>query len=206
MHKKPVQNKKKKPNSMMKALMKASRDLDREADKQNSLVSAATALALHRIYKWNDNQVCEFFNAQVDVYVECSATLEKSMIQMCSEEAGVDLIREESDVTWEDLYYLNPEFEIVELEPQQLLYMRFQQMKWCRAQIMAGVILTAKRKYDFDDDALGELFIGISEILKEYEGNIDRLREQCKKEVGFWGYKDVLLTKRERKVDDGQGV
>lgn len=199
MNKPFVPRKIKTSSSMIKAIKKAEAELNREVDKQNSLINAAGTLVLFRTFGWDDNKIVEFYKNQEEVYDECGSTIGKSMIQMCSEEAGIDLIREESNVSWEDLYYLNPEFGIVELTPQQLLYMRMQQKKWCRAQLMAAFMLTAKRKYDFDMDKLGELFVGITEVLREYEGDINKLREQCMKEVGFLVYKDPLTTSYKRR-------
>ena len=180
-------------SSMIRAIKKARVELDKEIDKQNSLINAAGTLVFARSYGWDDNQIVEFYRSQEEVYEECGKTLNKSLIQMCSEETGIDLIREESDVTWEDLYYLNPDFGVVELTPHQILYMTMQQKKWVRADLLAAFVLTAKRKYNFDEDELGELFVGIMEVLREYEGDIKRLREQCMKEVGFLVYRDPLV-------------
>lgn len=182
-----------------KAIMKAETDLNRECDKQSALLMVAATLTLHKQFNWNEDKICEYFHFQEDVCDECAETTQKSMIQMCSEEVGIDMVREESNTGWEELRYLNPEFEDIELTAQQYLYMRMQQRKWCRAQILALYMLTAKRKYNFDEDELGELFTGIMSALREHEGNLEGLKAQCKEEVGWLITKDPITSAYERR-------
>ena len=134
---------------MIKAIRKAEQEIDKEFDKQTSLIYSAGAIALFNRFKWNPEQIVEYYKAQEDVYDECSQTTKRSMVQMCEEETGICIMRDDSGRDWEDLIYLNPEFDVESLTDQQWLYMRMQQKKWVRPQIMACFMLTAKRKYKF---------------------------------------------------------
>lgn len=187
----------------VKAIKKAEEEMDKECEIQTDLVYAAGILTLHREFDWTGDQICEYFHAQEDVYDECAETNKKSMIQMCAEEVGIDMAIEETDTPWQEIIFLNPEFDEQTLTEKQWLYMRIQQKKWVRAQILACFMLTAGRKYNFEEEDLEKLFVGIMRTLYINGRNIKSMVQQCKDEVGFTLTKDPMTASWERRHNGG---
>ena len=67
----------------------------------------------------------------------------------------------------------------------QWLYMRQQQVKWVRPQVMACIMVSLHRKYGFGYDRCARIYQQIQDILDEHGNNPERIRKACLQETGI---------------------
>ena len=113
--------------------------------------------------------VTRLVNTTWDAWKECASTNEKSMIMMCEEETGIE-IRNGED--------LGP------MTDAQWLYMRQQQIKWIRPNIMVCILIGLHRKYGYGFDRCARVYEQIEEIEREFKSNAKRIQRAALEEVG----------------------
>lgn len=166
----------------LKSLKKIEREMDQELDRQVRLIYASTAIALKRAHHWEKQGILKLMDLTHEVWKECAATNEKSMIQMLDEETGVEL-QNGSGKSWQDLAFLNARIDMGQMTLPQWMYMRRQQMKWIPAQVTACVLLALKRKCGFDADRIAEIYQKLLAVEQENLFDEELAMEQCRRET-----------------------
>ena len=99
---------------------------------------------------------------------------DKSLIQLCDEEVGIELMCENSDKHWYELPYLftdnwNEYLEKHDYKVQKswLIAVKQAQKKWCIPMMYATVFVALYRKYHFTHEWLTKLYIRMDEIIHE---------------------------------------
>lgn len=175
------------------AHQKAYQRLEKEGDKWAAVLYSALALAMFR--KWNMKKlaVTRLVNTTWDAWKECAQTNAKSMIMMCEEETGIE-IQNGDGVSWRDVTYLSGE-DIGPMSYEQWLYMRQQQIKWIRPNIIACILIGLHRKYGFGFDRCARVYEQIEEIEREFKSNAKRIQRAAQEEVGVDIY-EMLHSQR----------
>lgn len=176
-------------------LQKATRRIETEGRKHSLCIYSATAIVLWK--KWGKRQeaISRFFRASHDVWKQCATDQDCSMIKMCEAETGIE-IQNGDGSSWRDVMYLNgtiPE----NMTYAQILYMRQQQLKWIRPQIMACMLIALHRKYGFGFERCGRIYQQIQEIEAEYRANPERLRKACYELTGIDVAETVTTDRKE---------
>lgn len=176
-------------------LQKATRRIETEGRKHCLCIYSATAMALWQYWGKKQEAINRLFDLSHDVWKDCAKDHDHSMIQMCEAETGIE-IQNGDGKSWKDLHYLNgtiPEY----MTPAQVLYMRQQQLKWIRPQVMACMLIALHRKYGFGFERCSRIYQQIQEIEAEYHGNPDRLRKACYELTGIDTARTVTTDRRE---------
>lgn len=166
----------------VKELLKIERKNDEYLLEQIKLIYASTAIALKRNWHWEKNGIVKLMDMTHEVWKECAATNERSMIQMLDEETGVELQNGDGK-SWKDLAYLNNRINMGHMTPPQWIYMRNQQRKWIPAQVTACILLALKRKCGFDEDQIAEAYQKLLEVEQENLFSYELAMEQCQRET-----------------------
>ena len=67
----------------------------------------------------------------------------------------------------------------------QWLYMRQQQIKWIRPNVMACLMVALHRKYGFGFDRCARIYQQIEEAAREYRSDPKRIRKACMELTGI---------------------
>ena len=176
-------------------IQKATRRIETEGRRHCLCIYSATAIALWSHWGKKQEAINRLFDLSHDVWNECAKDHDHSMIQMCEVETGIEIQNGDSK-SWRDLHYLNgtiPE----QMTPAQVLYMRQQQIKWIRPQVMACMLIALHRKYGFGFERCSRIYQQIQDIEAEYRGNPDRLRKVCYETTGIDVAETVTTDRRE---------
>ena len=166
----------------LKSLRKIEREMDRELDRQVRLIYASTAIALKRACHWEKQGILKLMDLTHEVWEECAATNEKSMIQMLDEETGVELQNGDGK-SWKDLAFLNSRISMGQMTLPQWMYMRRQQMKWIPAQVTACILLALRRKCRFDEEQIADIYQKLLAVEQENLFDEGLAMEQCRRET-----------------------
>ena len=166
----------------VKELLKIERQNDEYLIEQAKLIYASTAIALKRAYNWEKHGIVKLMDMTREVWNECAATNERSMIQMLDEETGVELQNGDGK-SWKDLAFLNARIETGHMTVPQWIYMRNQQRKWIPAQVTACILLALKRKCGFDEDKIAETYQRMLEVEQENLFSYELAMQQCRYET-----------------------
>lgn len=172
--------------------------LEKDGDKWALILYSALALTMCRNWNMKKTAVTRLVNTTWDAWKECAQTNEKSMIMMCEEETGIE-IRNGDGKGWRDVAYLNGE-DLGPMTDAQWLYMRQQQIKWVRPNIMACILIGLHRKYGFGFDRCARVYAQIEEIEQEFKSDPKRIRRAAQEEVGVDIY-EMLHCQRKSDVE-----
>lgn len=117
------------------ALKKAYDRLEKDGDRWAVVLYSALALAMYHHWNMKKTAVTRLIDVTWDAWRECAVDHDSSMIKMCESETGIE-IQNGDGVSWRDVAYLNGE-DLGPMTDAQWLYMRQQQIKWVRPNIMA---------------------------------------------------------------------
>lgn len=175
---------------------KAYERLEKEGDKWAMILYSGLALTMYRHWNMKKTAVTRLVDVTWDAWKECAVDHDSSMIKMCEDETGIE-IQNGSGVSWRDVAYLNGE-DIGEMTEAQWLYMRQQQIKWVRPNIMACILIGLHRKYGFGYERCLRVYEQIQEIEQEYKCNPKKIYKAALEEVGV----DVdYMIHHKRKVE-----
>ena len=181
-----------------KLIRKAEADMNRETDKQIDIMYHAAGIALNRLYGWQQVRLERFWQISNRTYDECASSLSLSMIQMCSDELGIDLTRD-NDIDWRKIRYLNSELEDgSELSNAEWLYMRQHQALWIASQINASLLISLHRKEGFGLERCGRFQEMLEDVKAEYDYDPKALKKACKELTGFQLLEDWELPDKQR--------
>ena len=181
------------------AHQKAYQRLEKEGDRWAVALYAAFALAMYRHEGRKKTAVTRLIDETRKVWKECAADYKHSMIAMCEMETGIE-IQNGDGSSWRDVVYLNGE-ETGPMTDAQWLYMRQQQIKWIRPNIMACIMVGMHRKQGYGYERCARLYAWIEEISQEFNGNAKKLNAAARDEVGV--DIDYMIHKR-RPTEDGK--
>ena len=179
-------------------LKQAYERINREGDKWAVNMYAALALALSRHHRMKEVAITRLIDVTWSAWKECAVNSDASMIKMCAEEVGIE-IQNGSGVSYTDVAYLNGQ-DLGDMTYEQILYMRAQQLKWVRPQIIACILVGLHRKYGWGYTRLDRIYRQIDEIDMEYKSNPKSLARAALEETGV-DVKEMIFKKRE--VEDG---
>ena len=169
-------------------IQKATRRIETEGRKHCLCIYSATAIALWNHWGKKSQAIRNLFDLTREVWQACAQDHDHSMIQMRETETGIEITNGDGK-SWRDVWFLNG-FNPGMMTEAQWLYMRQQQIKWIRPQIMACMMISLHRKYGFGFERCGRIYQQINEIEGEYRANPDRLRKACYELTGI----DVAKT------------
>ena len=172
------------PKHHMTAYEKACRKIEEEGKKQCFLLYGAAGLVLYRYYGKKQQAIRNLFMLSRKIWKECASDHDHSMIQMCEVETGIE-IQNGSGKSWKDLPYLNGTLNPGMMTYEKWTYMRNQQVKWVRPQVMACLLLGFHRKYGFGYDRCARIYQQIQEIEAEYRMDPKKVRKACYEEAGI---------------------
>ncbi len=163
----------------MDALKKAELELDIEADRVCDCTYSAAAIALKRHWGWGKVRIRRLFEVSQEIWNECSATNEKSMVQMVQEETGIELQNGDGK-SWENLPYLNEKvWNHRRPTRAQLIYIRQQQKKWLQPIVTGSIILALYRREKFGLERTQRFLQQVEEIKDEYGRDRKKLKAAC---------------------------
>ena len=164
-------------------LQKATRRIETEGRKHCLCIYSATAMALWQHWGKKQEAINRIFELSHVVWNECAKDHDHSMIQMCETETGIEITNGDGK-GWRDVWFLNGH-DPGPMSYTQWLYMRQQQVKWVRPQIMACIMVSLHRKYGFGYDRCARIYQQIQDILDEHGNNPERIRKACLQETGI---------------------
>lgn len=166
-----------------KLINKATKEMQDETEKQYIAVHSAMTIALYRFWNYRKDRIAKIYRACEQVWDECGADKEMSMIRKCDEECDIELTNQEG-TSYRNIQWLN-DSKINEIHSDyEFLVFRQNQKKWTKAQMMASVCLSMHRAEGWGFKRLSELMIRIEDILEEYNYNPEKLCNVAHDECG----------------------
>ena len=162
-------------------LQKATRRIETEGRKHCLCIYSATAMALWQYWGKKQEAINRIFELSHVVWNECAKDHDHSN----GDGKG-----------WRDVWFLNGH-DPGPMSYTQWLYMRQQQLKWIRPQIMACMLIALHRKYGFGFERCSRIYQQISDIEAEYRANPERLRKACFEMTGIDVAATVTTDRRE---------
>lgn len=168
---------------MRDALKAAEIAMQKEMEKQVDIIYSAMAIAFHRYWNWGPLRIRRLMDVTQEVRDECSATNEKSMLEMLEDETGIEIRNHELGKSWHDLAYLNAKIDMGRMSRAQWIYMRQRQKDWIGPQVIACVLLALYRKYGFGHVRCLRILQQIEEVESEYLMDPKVLKAACLEEA-----------------------
>lgn len=154
--------------------------LEKELEKATRLVYPAMAITLLEM-GWSYKRLDTTCVGMSEVLDDLSKS-DKSCIQMCDEEVGIELMCEDSDKHWYELTYLSQKNWEEYLEKHNnkvcrgyLIAVKNAQKKWCIPQMYATVFTALNRKYNFSYEWMCQLYERMNEVIHEVEFDTKRM-------------------------------
>lgn len=157
---------------------KSTDKLNKEGDRQNQLLLSSTAIAFYRYWGWDKDKINDLMYTIDEVWTECADDIEKSMVEMCEAETGIELQIGDGK-SWHDLHFLNSQLDPGRMTGAQWVYMRQQQLKWVAPTILAGILLALHRKYKFGYRRCSQIYAQILDIENEFGMDPMKLKAAC---------------------------
>lgn len=185
MHKIKAYRQRKVSKPMEKLIRKVEADLNKEADKQLDLANCSMIIALYRYWNFRTERISKLLEVQQQIWNECGADNNISMIRLCDEECDIELQNIEG-VSYRDVIYLNADIdEGKPLSDAQWVVMRQNQKKWVKAQILACICLTLHRAEGWGFKRLSELMLKMDDIQAEFFDDPKRLADNVYTECHY---------------------
>ena len=170
----------------MDALKRAEKELNEMSDKALNVGYLVSIMALNKNYGWKKLRISRFLEVSHQIYDEVSSSNSLSLIQMCNDEANIE-IRSDANEPYEEKFFLNnarwelfkPTFKKMPPVMQRAYFtrMRQKQKEWMFPQVMAGVILALYRKEKWSSNKIGEFIEFAYGYRREYEDDVRLLRK-----------------------------
>lgn len=179
---------------MAKKIVAVHKQLNAELNLQIDILYHAAALALHRFHGWSTDEIIAFFKEGELAGQECGRDFETSMIEMCWEELGIELMAEGIEKHWYEVSFLDSEQDMDRIKMDQFKMYEFYkaQLPWVATQITASILLSLHRAAGWKEKACGEFIKELENIKYDYNKDAEKLRNQCSEECGailsedFW--------------------
>ncbi len=181
------------------ALQRTTQRIQTDGVNHCMVLYGSAAMVLWNQYGKRRQAITNLFDLSREVWRDCAKDHDHSMIQMCEAETGIE-IQNGDGKSWRDVAYLNGSINPGMMSEAQWLYMRQQQLKWIRPQIMACLMVALHRKYGFGFDRCARIYQLIEETSAEYRHDPKRIRKACQELTGI-DVADVVTKKGEQ--DEG---
>ena len=166
------------------AYQKATRRIESDGVRHCFVLYGATGIVLWREWGRRAEAIRRLFRLSREVWRDCAKDHDHSMIAMCEAETGIE-IQNGDGVSWHDVAYLNGSLNPGMMNEAQWLYMRQQQIKWIRPQIMACLMVALHRKYGFGYERCARIYQQIEATALEYRNDPKRIRKACMELTGI---------------------
>lgn len=166
------------------AYRKAYKKIAEESLRQCYLIYGAAGIALYRHWNRKKTAIYRLFDLSRQIWNECAQDNNRSMIQMCEKETGIE-IQNGDGKSWKELPYLNSEIDTGMYTSAQLVYIRQQQVRWIAAQVTACILIALHRKYRFGFDRCSRFYGQIMDAQAECNMDPQKVREMCLAETGI---------------------
>jgi len=179
---------------MSKAWRNVSKELDAECRRAETIIFNTSILVLYR-EGWRRLRIERFLEKANDVYGECASSLQKSLVQMCDEQLGIEL-RNDSNESYKDTPYLS--YEDWQNKKEQVLHkmnkvqqncyiirVRQKMISWMFPQIMASVLLALRKKENWGIDKIAEFASKVQEVRDQYNDEIKDIKAAVIEETGI---------------------
>ena len=127
------------------ALKKAEKDLGQEQLRQLDIICPAVACVWWEHYGWKETRIMRRFVTSQEIWDECAADNDISILQMLEKETGIEMMNSVDGKSYHDLAYFDTSVDLKQLTVPMMIYMRQQQKKWVGPAIMAGICLSLHR-------------------------------------------------------------
>ncbi len=166
--------------SRRKALDKAEKELMKEMYKQIDIVSGSIGIALYENWGWRDKRIAKYFREINEVWKECSADKDVSMLEMCENETGLVITLPGFEGDYKELKYFRerrPEDE--DMTYFEMIAMRQQQKRWIGVMILASAFLAIHRLYGFGGERIVRLKEQMEEVRDRYGWDARKIEKAC---------------------------
>lgn len=183
---------------MTKRILQVKKELLEETNLQIDILYHAAAIALNRYHGWTADEICNFFHKAEEAGEDCTKDFELSMIELCWEELGIELMAEGIEKRWFEVSFLDSEKDLDRMKMDQFKYYQFfkNQIPWVPAQITASILIALYRAADWKPETCGKFISELEEVKFYYKKDPEVLREQCFEECGlklqenFWVFEE----------------
>lgn len=179
-----VKNRFKASKQLNKMIAKAEKEVDLEISKQLDLVNCSMIIALYRFWNYRNERISKVLSTQQEIWNECGADGNMSMIRKCDEECDIELTNYEG-VSYKDISWLNAVKDTKPLNDYEWLIFRQNQKKWTKAQILACVCLAMHRAEGWGFKRLSELMNHMEDILEDANYNQEKVIQMALDECGY---------------------
>lgn len=177
--------------SFEKSIKKAEAELNEQLEKELDLVNCSLIIALNRYWNYKPERIGEILHVEEEVWNECGADKNMSMIRKCDEECDIELTNEDG-VSYRTIMWLNAE-DMRPLNDFEWLRFRQNQKKWSKAQMLACTFIALKRSEGWSDNRLAELMGRMDDIREEFEYDPRKLSQAALDECNYdWLGKRLL--------------
>lgn len=171
----------------MDALQRAEKHMNAQMEKWIDLVMGGLALVFKRYWGWGSVRIANVVSEIEEVWQECAATNEKSMIQMLDEEVGIEIKNHQEGKSWRELAFLNADIKMNpnRMNKAQWIVMRTHQAQWMKQQIIACALIGLHRRYGFGFERLVRVLDQLEDVFAEFNEKPKDLLEAANKEANF---------------------
>ncbi len=165
---------------------RATKDIQKEGERQVRMVYSAAALALKRHHGWGEKRILALFEETKAIWNDCARDPDTSMLMMLEAETGIIIQARGVDKSYHELDYLNgTPADAHPMTAAQYIYMRRRQLPWIGPQITAAMLLALHRIHGWSGVRDQRLLDQKDEIEKEYKWNPAKLVKACGEETGI---------------------
>lgn len=173
----------------------ASRELDKEYKKAEATMFNASILVLYRDYGFRKLRIERVLEKANAVFDECASSRQKSLVQMCDEQLGIEL-RNDFNESYKDTPYLSDEdwnskkdqvlHKMTVLQQNCYLIRVRQKMKaWMFPQTMASVLLALHKKENWGAERVTEFASKVQAVREEFDNDIPSLKAAVLNKCGM---------------------
>lgn len=169
--------------SFEKLIQKAEKEVNENLERELDLVNCSLIIALNRYWNYKTDRILKILNSESEVWDECGADKNMSMIRKCDEECDIELTNEDG-ISYRTIMWLNAE-DMRPLNDYEWLRFRQNQKKWSKAQMLACTFIALKRTEGWSDNRLAELMARMDDIRAEFEYDPQKIIKATLDECGY---------------------
>ena len=157
---------------------KARKKLVNELADQLDIVTSCAGIALYENWGWREKRIAGLYKEFNAVWDENAADKKRSIVEVCSEETGIDVFIPGFSGNYDDLKFFRG-YDTGRMTIEQEIVMRNKQCHWAPAMMLATAIVALHRRYGFGYERLARLNEQIVEVRQRYKGNVKKIKQAC---------------------------
>lgn len=173
----------------IKAMQKATKDLQLEIYKQTKIVFCAATVVMWR-YGWRDKRILNRFEEAQKVWNEVAEDVSMSMLCKLEEETGIEMSIGGYEKSYHDIEFLRRNANVRTPDFGKYMFMRKAQMKWIAPQILAAFMIVMHRRDRWGYEKLIKLLTDMDAIRREYGDDLDKYVNLMEEETDF-AFQDI---------------